>query len=99
MSRIHKIAVFISHIYGEYQRNLCQGVIDKATEFGYHVDIFVSNDEKILGQYASGESGVLKIPNPSTYDGALLSSGTYLVPELKQNVIARTVPFSQSIAG
>lgn len=87
MSRIHKIAVFISHIYGEYQRNLCQGVIDKATEFGYHVDIFVSNDEKILGQYASGESSILKIPNPSTYDGVILSSGTYLVSELQQNVI------------
>lgn len=88
MSRIHRIAVFISHIYGDYQRNLCQGVIDKASEYGYHVDIFVSNDEIILGQYASGESGVLRIPAPSTYDGVILSSGTYLVPELKNKVLS-----------
>lgn len=87
MSRIHKIAVFISHIYGDYQRNLCQGVIDKATEFGYSVDIFVSNDENILGKYATGESGILNIPNPTTYDGVILSSGTYLVPELGNRVI------------
>ncbi len=88
MSRIHKIAVFISHIYGDYQCNLCQGVIDKATEFGYHVDIFTSNDENILGKYASGESSILRIPNPDTYDGVILSSNTYLVPELKEKVIA-----------
>lgn len=88
MSRIHKIAVFISHIYGDYQRNLCQGVIDKATEFGYHVDIFVSNDEKVLGKYSTGESGILRIPTPSSYDGVILSSGTYLVDELKNNVIS-----------
>lgn len=87
MSKIHKIAVFISHIYGDYQSNLCQGVIDKATEFGYHVDIFNSNDEKVLGKYATGESSVLQIPNPSTYDGVILSSGTYLVRELMDHVI------------
>ncbi len=87
MARIHKIAVFISHIYGDYQRNLCQGVIDKATEFGYHVDIFASNDENILGKYATGESSILQIPNPSTYDGVILSSNTYLVPELKNDIM------------
>uniref|UniRef100_UPI0040569091 diguanylate cyclase domain-containing protein n=1 Tax=Acetatifactor sp. TaxID=1872090 RepID=UPI0040569091 len=87
MSKIRKIAVFVSHIYGEYQRNLCQGVIDKATEFGYNVDIFVSNDENILGRYATGESGILKIPNPSAYDGVILSSSTYLVPALRDKVV------------
>lgn len=87
MSRIHKIAIFISHIYGDYQSNLCQGVIDQATKFGYHVDIFNSNDEVILGKYSTGESGILKIPNPSTYDGVILSSGTYLVRELREKVM------------
>lgn len=87
MSKIHKIAVFISHIYGDYQRSLCQGVIDKATEFGYHVDIFVSNDEKILGKYATGENGILRIPNSASYDGVILSSGTYLVSELRESII------------
>lgn len=87
MSRIHKIAVFISHIYGDYQANLCQGVIDRATEYGYHVDIFNSNDEVILGKYSTGEAGILNIPNSTTYDGAIVSSGTYLVRELRENVI------------
>lgn len=87
MSRIHKIAVFISHIYGDYQANLCQGVIDRATEYGYHVDIFNSNDEEILGKYSKGESSILKIPNPNTYDGVITSSGTFYVQELRQKVI------------
>lgn len=87
MSRIHKIAVFISHIYGDYQSKLCQGIIDKATEFGYRVDIFNSNDEEILGKYTTGESSVLKIPNPVTYDGVITSSGTYYVRELREKVI------------
>ncbi len=87
MARIHKIAVFISHIYGDYQRDVCQGVIDKALEYGYHVDIFTSNDENVLGKYATGESGILRIPNPSSYEGVLLSSSTYLVPELKEEII------------
>ncbi len=88
MSRIHKIAVFISHVYGDFQRNVCQGIIDKATQYGYHVDIFVSNDEKVLGQYATGESSILKIPNPSTYDAALVSSGTYIIPELANEILS-----------
>ncbi len=87
MAKIRKIAVFVSHIFGDYQRNMCQGVIDKAIEFGYNVDIFVSNDENILGKYAVGEAGILKIPNPSAYDGVILSSGTYLVPALREQVI------------
>lgn len=87
MSRIRKIAVFISHIYGDYQREVSQGVIDKATEFGYHVDIFTSNDEEVLGKYAKGESGILRIPNPALYDGVILSSNTYLLPELRDTII------------
>ncbi|MCR5753760.1 MAG: hypothetical protein K6G30_02955, partial [Acetatifactor sp.] len=87
MSKIRKIAVFISHIYGDYQREVCQGVIDKATQYGYHVDVFTSNDEKILGKYSTGEFDVLRIPNPSSYDGAIISSNTYLVPELGQQII------------
>lgn len=88
MSKIRKIAVFISHIYGDYQHGVCQGVIDKATEFGYHVDIFVSNDEKVLGKYASGESGILQVPNPEAYEGVLLSSGTYLLPNLREQILS-----------
>ena len=88
MARIHKIAVFISHIYGDYQREVCQGIIDKATSYGYHVDIFTTNDEQILGNYSTGEFGVLKIPNSRVYDGVILSSGTYyLVPELGQKIV------------
>ncbi len=87
MSRVHRIAVFISHIYGDYQRDVCQGIIDKATEYGYHVDIFASNDEVVLGKYSTGEFSILKIPNKEIYDGALVSSGTYLVSELGRKIV------------
>ena len=40
MYQAKKIGIFISHIFGEFQRSLCQGIIDKATEFGYIVEIF-----------------------------------------------------------
>lgn len=84
-----KIAVFISHIFGDYQRNVCQGVIDKATEYGYHVDIFVSNDEKVLGEFGLGEFGVLRIPHLKSYDGVIISSSTYLLPELRRKALDR----------
>ncbi|MCR5255551.1 MAG: GGDEF domain-containing protein [Acetatifactor sp.] len=87
MAKIHTIAVFISHIYGDYQRDLCQGVIDKASQYGYHVDIFVSNDEKVLGNYSKGEFSILKIPNAANYDGVITSTGTYLVKEIKDRII------------
>ena len=87
MAGIHKIAVFISHIYGDYQRNVCQGIIDKASQYNYHVDIFTSNDEKVLGEYSSGEAAIISIPNPTAYDGAIIASSTYLLSDLKDEIV------------
>ncbi|WP_310604595.1 GGDEF domain-containing protein [Anaerosporobacter sp.] len=73
-----KIALFISHIFGEYQKNLCTGIISKAAEYGYHVDIFVSSDGETTDELGQGESSILKIPSFSTYRGVIFASGTYL---------------------
>ena len=44
MYHSRKIGVFISHLFGEYQHNLCQGILDTAKEYGYLVEIFASTD-------------------------------------------------------
>lgn len=80
----HKLAVFISHIYGDFQSALCQGIIDKANEYGYILDLYISNDENIVGNYGLGEKNLFQVPDIHSYDGILLSSGTYLVPEVQE---------------
>ena len=78
--RTQKIGVFVSHIFGEYQHGFCQGVIEKASEFGFHVDIFCTTDGENLGEYGLGEKTILRIPN------LLFVSGTYLLDELREKL-------------
>lgn len=40
MYRSKKIGVFISHIFGAYQQGVCQGIVDRALEYGYTAEIF-----------------------------------------------------------
>lgn len=87
MYRTKKIGVFISHIYGDYQSRLCSGIIEKAKEYGYLVEIFTSNDGENLGDYGKGESSILNIPRPDDYAGIIMASDTYLLPSLKQEII------------
>lgn len=89
MYRTKKIGVFISHIYGDYQSRLCSGIIEKATEYGYLVEIFTSNDGENLGDYGKGEFGILNIPRPDDYAGIIMASDTYLLSSLKQDIINR----------
>ena len=49
-----KIALFISHIYGDYQRNLTQGIIDKALEYGYQTEVYTTNDGEDLSCWDLG---------------------------------------------
>jgi len=81
-----KIGVFISHIMGYYQQNVCQGVIDKALEYGYTAEIFASMDGENLGDYSLGEDSILKIPNFSEFSGVVFASGTYPQSELKDQI-------------
>ncbi len=83
MNQSHKIAVFISHIYGNFQSKLCQGIIDKASDYGYVLDFFVSNDEVVIQEYGTGEMNLFQVPDIHAYDGILISSGTYLVPNMR----------------
>lgn len=86
MKHSHKLAVFISHIYGDFQNELCQGIIEKAQEYGYTLDFYVSNDETVIGDYGLGEKEIFQIPDIHAYEGILMSSGTYLVPEIRDEL-------------
>lgn len=83
-----KIALFLSHIYGDYQKNACQGVIDRATEFGYQTEVYSStSDGEDLGKYGIGEESILRIPNFDEFEGIIIASGTYPNLELKDELM------------
>lgn len=82
-----KIGVFISHIFGFYQRNVCQGIIDKALEYGYTAEIFTSLDGENLGAYGIGEESILRIPNFDSFDGIIFASDTYISQDLKNKIL------------
>lgn len=81
-----KIGVFVSHIMGYYQENVCQGIVDKALEYGYATDIFVSMDGENLGEYGSGEENILNIPSYDEFSGVIFVSGTYVQQDLKDKL-------------
>ncbi|WP_167959022.1 substrate-binding domain-containing protein [Anaerosporobacter faecicola] len=81
-----KIALFISHIFGEYQRNLYAGIMNKAAEYNYQVDIFATNDGESPEELGQGESNILKIPHFKDYCGVIVASGTYLDLHLKEQI-------------
>ena len=82
-----KMCVFISHIFGVYQQGVCQGIIDKALEYGYTVEIFTSLDGENLGAYEIGEEGIMRIPNYDSFDGIIFASDTYISSDLKQKIL------------
>lgn len=82
-----KIGVFISHIFGFYQRNVCQGIIDKALEYGYTAEIFTSLDGENLGTYGIGEKSILRLPNFDSFDGIIFASDTYISEDLKGKIL------------
>lgn len=84
-----KIGVFISHIFGTYQQGVCQGIIDKALEYGYTAEIFTSLDGENLGAYEIGEESILRIPNYESFDGFIFASDTYISAGLKRKILER----------
>ncbi|MDE7258742.1 MAG: substrate-binding domain-containing protein, partial [Lachnospiraceae bacterium] len=90
MYHTKKIGVFVSHIVGEYQRSICQGIIDQASEYGYCVEIFSSTDEEIPGNYRLGEESILRIPNFDNLCGVIFISSTYVTSNLPQ-LISKTL--------
>lgn len=81
-----KIALFISHIFGYYQKNLCQGVVDQAADYGYQTEIYASMDGENLGPYSIGENNILQIPSFSEFSGIIFASDTYPNKALKQEI-------------
>lgn len=86
MHHTKKIGIFVSHIFGEYQRSLCQGITERAREFGFLTEIFASTDGENLGHYSLGEKGILRIPNFSRLSGVIFASGTYLNQTLRRQI-------------
>lgn len=84
-----KIGVFISHIFGVYQQGVCQGIIDKALEYGYTAEIFTSLDGENLGTYEIGEESIMRIPNYDSFDGIIFASDTYISSDLKQKILSK----------
>lgn len=83
-----KIGVFISHIFGDYQHTLCQGIFDEAREFGYQVEVFASTDGENPGTL-SGEESILKIASCQDFDGIIFASETYLEARLEKKIRQR----------
>ncbi len=81
-----KIGIFISHIMGFYQKNVCQGIIDKALEYGYTAEIFASMDGENLGDYSLGEESILTLPNFDDLSGVIFASETYPNEQLKDQI-------------
>ncbi len=81
-----KIALFISHIYGEYQRNISQGIIDKALEYGYQTEVYTTNDGEELGGLSKTEECIFKLPVYSNLSGVIFASGTYSSLEFREKI-------------
>lgn len=82
-----RIGIFISHIFGSFQKQLCQGIIDTIQEYGYNADIFTSMDGENISCYATGENSILKIPHFDEYSGIVFASDTYLSDDLKFSIL------------
>lgn len=82
-----KIALFISHIFGDYQKNVCQGVVDQASEYGYRTEVYTTFDGENVGKYGIGETSILRIPSFDNFSGIVVASGTYPRQELKNQLL------------
>lgn len=82
-----KIGIFISHIMGHYQKYICQGIIDKALEYGYTAEIFTTMDGENLGEYGIGEKSIIQLPNYEDYSGIIFASDSYPAEELKKQIL------------
>ncbi|MCR4588879.1 MAG: substrate-binding domain-containing protein [Lachnospiraceae bacterium] len=91
-----QIAVFISHIYGEYQTNLCQGILDTASEYGYHAEVFTTSDGENLGRYNLAEDQIATLPQYDDFDGIIFASGTYVNPALRDSLSRTFLELEQS---
>ena len=84
-----KLAVFISHIYGDYQTDVIHGVIERAGEYGYRVDVYTTFDGEKLGRFLTGEITVLDIPSYDRYAGIICASGTYLSSAMRDRILEK----------
>ncbi len=86
MYHTKKIALYISHIFGDYQKNVCQGVVDQAMEYGFGTEIYATSDGENVGAYGAGEASILRIPCFEDFSGIVFASGTYPAEALKEQI-------------
>ncbi len=83
-----KIGVFVSHIMGHYQTEVCQGILDTAGEYGYTTEFFTTLDGEELGDYSRGEESILSLPDYDGYSGMIFASETYPSARLRAQILA-----------
>lgn len=86
MYHVKKIGLFISHLFGRYQQELCQAVMDRAAEYGCRVEVLASVDGENMGSYGDGEESILDIPGVGFFDAVIFASGTYPDKELRLKI-------------
>lgn len=82
-----KIALFVSHIFTEYQTDVCQGIVSAASQYGYKVEVYATNDGADLGNYSIAEASILDIPNFDNIAGVIFASNTYNDLSLKDKIV------------
>ena len=85
MYHTRKIGVFLSHIFGDYQQKLCQGIFDEALEFGYRVEVFASTDGETPGTLP-GEESILQVAACQEFDGIIYANATYPDARLEEKI-------------
>ena len=84
-----KIGVFVSHIYDNYPKRVCQGILERAKEFGFRVEMYSSLMEgENLGMYTSGEFSILSLPSFDELDGVIFLSGVYRSAALRERIFS-----------
>ena len=85
-----RIAVFTNGFSNEFIEHVVTGLQKKAAEDGVDVFVFVtycsSNDNKLQNKC---QLNIFHLPDPETFDGAIMLTNTYNFPDEQERVCAR----------
>ena len=85
----HKIAVFVNGWSGDFLELMLEGIRKKAAE--YEVDIFVFTSYIFWGEpgpQSMCQLNVFHLPDPNDFDGAIMLTNTFNIPQEKERVCA-----------
>ncbi len=81
-----KIGVFISHLMGDFQKNVCQGIMDTALKYGYNSEVFEFMDGEDLGSSDLNESAILETLDFDNFKGIIFAFDTFVSDALRQHI-------------